>query len=257
MRAELSRVAPRNDVPYDFSVSYCVEWLIQSLGGAMGELTTIGVVVGVGLVLTMMLWPTPSTGRRLLKKWEVADPTEAQVTDAVRYLRKRRLLYPWIYLAGGLGPEFDDDLTQLVIIVLGGALLAELIALRPPRSAQRVASLVPRGLFDIASKGVLLSYVVIVLGALIHLGIEQQWQRALWLGVSVAAVAVVIWAAVARPATGDERVDMALRTRSVHVSAGLGAAVAAVLIPGKFGFFGILAWIAMAHTKPRQTKINR
>jgi hypothetical protein len=224
----------------------------------MHEWALTAVIMGVaGLVLTMMLWPTPSTGKRLLKKWEVADPTEAQVMDAVRYLRKRRLLYPWIYLAGGLGPDLDDGMTHLVIIVLGGALLAELIALRPSRSAQRVASLVPRGLFDIASKAVLLSYAVIVLGVLVHLGIQQEWQRALWLGASVVAVAVVTWAAVARPATGDERVDMALRTRSVHVSAGLGAAVAAVLIPGKYGFFGILVWIAMAHTKPRPTKINQ
>jgi hypothetical protein len=224
----------------------------------MREWALTAVIMGVaGLVLTMMLWPTPSTGKRLLKKWEVTDPTEAQVTDAVRYLRKRRLLYPWIYLAGAFGPDFDDQMTHLVIIVLGGALLAELIALRPSRGAQRVASLVPRGLFDIASKAVLVSYAVIVLGVLVHLGIQQEWQRVLWLSASVAAVAVVTWAAVARPATGDERVDMALRTRSVHVSAGLGAAVAAVLIPGKYGFFGILAWIAMAHTKPRPTKINR
>ncbi len=224
----------------------------------MGEWGWTGVyVVGIGLVLTMMLWPTPSTGKRLLKKWEVADPTEAQVTDAVRYLRKRRLLYPWIYLAGGLGPDFGDELTRIVIIVLGGALLAELIALRPPRSAQRVASLTPRGLADIASKVVLLVYVVIVLGVMIHLGIEQQWQRVLWLVVSAVVVAVITWAAVARPAVGDQRVDMALRTRSVHVSAGLGAAVAWALVPGKYGFVGILVWIAIANTKPRQTKINQ
>ncbi|GGU19922.1 hypothetical protein [Lentzea flava] len=218
---------------------------------------TVVIMGAIGLVLTMMLWPTPSTGKRLLKKWQVPDPTEAQVTDAVRYLRKRRLLYPWIYVAGAFGPEFDSDMTRLVIIVLGGALLAELIALRPPRSAQRVASLVPRGLTDIAAKGVLISYIVIVLGVLVHLCLQQEWQRVLWLGVSVAAVAVITWAAVARPATGDQQVDMALRTRSVHVSAGLGAAVAAVLIPGKWGFIGILAWIAMAHTKPLPTKINR
>lgn len=224
----------------------------------MAEWAWTAVYVGVaGLVLTVVLWPTPSTGKRLLKKWQVADPTEAQVTDAVRYLRKRRLLYPWIYLAGAFGPDFGDDMTHLVIIVLGGALLAELIALRPPRSSQRVASLTPRGLTDIASKGVLLSYVVIALGVLVHLGVQQQWQRMVWLAVSVAVVAVIIWAAVARPATGDERVDMALRTRSVHVSAGLGAAVAWALVPGKFGFIGILVWIAIANTKPQRAKIDQ
>ena len=211
-----------------------------------------------GLVLTMMLWPTPSTGKRLLRKWQVTDPTEAQVTDAVRYLRKRRLLYPWIYLAGAFGPDFKPEMTtHLVIVVLGGALLAELIALRPPRSAQRVASLTPRRLADVASTAVLVLYLVIVLGVLVHLCLEQQWQRAGWLVLSAAAVAVITWAAVARPASGDLRVDMALRTRSVHVSAGLGAAVAWALVPGKWEFIGILVWIAMAHTKPQRAKINQ
>lgn len=225
----------------------------------MAEWAWTAVYLGAaGLVLTMMLWPTPPTGKRLLKKWQVTDPTEAQVTDAVRYLRKRRLLYPWIYLAGAFGPDVKTDMTtHLVIVVLGGALLAELIALRPPRSTQRVASLTPRRLADIASKAVLVLYLVIVLGVLVHLGLEQQWQRAGWLVLSAAAVAVITWAAVARPATGDLRVDLALRTRSVHVSAGLGAAVAWALVPGKYEFIGILVWIAMAHTKPQRAKISQ
>ncbi|MFI6098433.1 hypothetical protein ACIA8G_23005 [Lentzea sp. NPDC051213] len=222
----------------------------------MGELTTIGIVAGVGLVLMVLLWPTRSTGERLLKKWQVADPAEAQVEDAVRYLRRRRLLYPWLYLGLGLAPEISAGTTHLAVIVLGGTLLAELIALRPSRGSKRVASLTRRGLTDIAAKGLLASYVVIVLGAAIYLVIDHGWQRILWLGLSVFAVAVITWAAVARPATGDERVDMALRTRSVHVSAGLGAAVAGALLPSPFGFVGILAWIAMANTKP-YAKIRR
>jgi hypothetical protein len=74
--------------------------------------------------------------------------------------------------------------------------------------------------------------------------------------LTVAAVAVIIWAAVARPASGDEVVDMALRTRSVHVSAGLGAALAGVLVAHFLGFIGVLAWIAMSNTKPQRTMIK-
>jgi hypothetical protein len=73
--------------------------------------------------------------------------------------------------------------------------------------------------------------------------------------VSVAAVAGVMWAAVARPADGDEEVDRALRTRSVHVSAGLGAAVVGALIGGAFTFVGIVAWVLMANTNVVSKKI--
>src|SRR3712207_7157960 len=56
--------------------------------------------------------------------------------------------------------------------------------------------------------------------------------------------------------SGEEVVDLALRTRSVHVSAGLGAALAGVLADHWIGIVGVLAWIAMANTKPAPTKIS-
>ncbi len=215
------------------------------------------VIAGVsGLVLLVALWPTVKNGMRLLTRWKVADPTEAQVEEAVRYLKRRRLLYPWIYAGLALAPVWTDGIGRLVVVGLGGSLLAELLALRPRRNALRVATLTPRGLFDIASKWVLASYVVLVAGAATYLVVSQQWTRLLWLVLSVAAVVVIIWAAVARPASGDQVVDMALRTRSVHVSAGLGVALAGVLIGHSIGFVGILAWISMANTKPMATKIK-
>jgi hypothetical protein len=218
-------------------------------------LIQLGVLAGVGLFLLIMLWPTVSTGRRLLRKWQVRDPSDAQVEDAVRYLKRRRLLYPWLYVAVGLVPLDDDSPKQLLIIVLTGTLLAELLALRVPRKTRRVASLAPRGLSDIAAKGVLISYPVVVLAMAVALVVWGQWARLGWLALSVLAVVVIIWAAVARPATGDETVDLALRTRSVHVSAGLGAGMAGALVLGPWGFVGILAWIAIANTKPAPAKI--
>ncbi|MET9226813.1 hypothetical protein [Lentzea sp. NPDC003310] len=213
------------------------------------------VLAGVGLFLLIMLWPTASTGTRLLRKWQVPDPSDAQVEDAVRYLKRRRLLYPWLYVAVGFVPLGDDSTKQLLVVVLAGTLLAELLALRVPRQSRRVASLAPRGLFDIAAKGVLISYPVVVLAMAVFLAVNGEWVRVGWLALSVLVVAVIVWAAVVRPATGDETVDLALRTRSVHVSAGLGAGMAGVLVLGLWGFVGILAWIAMANTKPVPTKI--
>ncbi|MFD9702681.1 hypothetical protein [Lentzea sp. NPDC059081] len=220
----------------------------------------INVVIAAvyGLVLLVLLWPTQSTAKRLLKRWEVPDPTPEQFAEAIRYLKRRRLLYPVLFVAVALVPKWVDSHLQLVVVGLAGTLLAELLALRTRRDALRTATLTPRGLFDIASKWVLGAYVLIVAGAAAYLVHAQQWGRLPWLALSAAAVAVIIWAAVARPAGGEQVVDVALRTRSVHVSAGLGAALAGVMIDqGAIGLVGILAWIAMANTTPKHMKIKR
>lgn len=205
---------------------------------------------GVGLVLLVALWPTRSTGKRLLRSWEVKDPTPAQIDDAIRYLKRRRLLYPWLIVGLTLVPiGIGRGAGSLAAIVLGGTLLAELIATQLHREGpHRVASLTPRGLFDIASQYVLIAYAAIVVTGLVLLVVDLRIGQIPALVVSVAAVAVVTWAAVARPADGDETVDRALRTRSVHVSAGLGAALVGALVGGYFAFFGLLAWVAMANT---------
>jgi len=221
----------------------------------MSPWVALAAFVGTGLLILLILWPTAVNGERLLKKWGVAEPTEEQVTEAVLYLRRRRILYPWLYAALWLLPEFGDSTSQLAVVVLAGTLLAELLALRPRRHTRRVATLAPRGLFDIASRWVLISYAVITGGIAVFLGIETHWAALGWLAVSVLAVAVIMWAAVARPASGHEDVDMAMRTRSVHVAAGLGAAVAGALAGPVAGFVGVLAWISMANTKPQPAKI--
>ncbi|HUQ61281.1 hypothetical protein [Lentzea sp.] len=221
------------------------------------RVAAVVVFVFVGLMLLVLLWPTASNGRRLLRKWEVPDPSESQVEDAVRYLKRRRLLYPWLYPAIGYFTPLGDGDGDILVTVLAGTLFAELLALRPPRHARREAVLAPRGLREIASRYVLISYVVFVAGTAVYLGISQNWLRTVLLALSAVAVVAIIWAAVARPANGDQVVDMALRTRSVHVSAGLGAAVAGVLAPGWPGFLGILVWIAMVNTKAPVATIAR
>ncbi|HEX8864340.1 MAG TPA: hypothetical protein VF821_01670 [Lentzea sp.] len=212
---------------------------------------------GVGLFLLLALWPTRSTGKRLLKSWRVPDPTSAQIEDAIRYLKRRRFLYPWIFVGLTFVPLGSGrGVGSFAAIVLGGTLLAELIATQLHREgSQRVATLTPRGLFDIASQYVLISYAAIVAIGVVLLVVDLRIGQLPALVVSVGAVALVTWAAVARPADGDEEVDLALRTRSVHVSAGLGAAVVGALVGGGFGFFCVLAWVAMANTNYVAKKI--
>ncbi|MDT7782244.1 MAG: hypothetical protein QOF58_663 [Pseudonocardiales bacterium] len=212
---------------------------------------------GVGIFLLLALWPTRSTGKRLLKSWRVKDPTSAQIEDAIRYLKRRRFLYPWIFVGLTFVPLGSGrGVGSFAAIVLGGTLLAELIATQLHREgSQRVATLTPRGLFDIASQYVLISYAAIVSIGVVVLVVGLRIGQLPALVVSVAAVALVTWAAVARPADGDEEVDRALRTRSVHVSAGLGAAVVGALVGGGFGFFCVLAWVAMANTNYVSKKI--
>ncbi|MET9631522.1 hypothetical protein ABZX92_29065 [Lentzea sp. NPDC006480] len=212
---------------------------------------------GVGLFLLLALWPTRSTGKRLLKSWRVKDPTSVQIEDAIRYLKRRRFLYPWIFVGLTFVPLGSGrGVGSFAAIVLGGTLLAELIATQLHREgSQRVATLTPRGLFDIASQYVLISYAAIVAIGVVILVVDLRIGQLPALVVSVGAVALVTWAAVARPADGDEEVDRALRTRSVHVSAGLGAAVVGALVGGGFGFFCVLAWVAMANTNYVSKKI--
>ncbi|MEV6240338.1 hypothetical protein [Lentzea sp. NPDC051838] len=223
----------------------------------MRVLLDMVIAAGVGLLLLMALWPTQSTGRRLLKSWRVQDPTPAQIDDAIRYLKRRRVLYPVLYAVLTLVPLVSGQgIGSLAAIVLAGTLLAELIATQLHRGGtQRVASLTPRGLFDIANQYVLIAYAVIVVIGLVVLVVDLRIGQIPALVVSVGAVTLVMWAAVARPADGDETVDRALRTRSVHVSAGLGAAVVGALAGGGFVFAGLLAWIAMSNTNYVAKKI--
>lgn len=210
----------------------------------------------VGLVLLMALWPVPSTGRRLLEKWKVAEPSPEQVAEGVRYLKRRRLLYPWLYVAAGfMTGKFQGSLDGIVITVLIGTLLAELIALRPPRDPLRQATLVPRSLFVIASPVVAATYLAGVITSVVLVLLWRGTVELVAVLVSALVVAVVTWAAVVRPASGDPDVDSALRTRSIHVSMGLGISVALGLAGGFAALAGILFWVAMANTPPREREI--
>jgi hypothetical protein len=185
-----------------------------------------------GLVVLVVLWPGERQGRRLLRRWGVDHPSAGDVTDAVRYLKRRRFWYPWLFfllpaLAGllGLSGANASSMWSIAWTVLLGGLLGELLALRPARTGQRQAMLARRRVVDLVPAWALVLLGIAVAAGVIRYGIRHWW---LALGVVVACAlvaAVIIALAVERPAAGDPVVDLVLRARSARVATGLAIAV--------------------------------
>lgn len=222
-------------------------------------LATIGVSLAIGLVLLLALWPSPDRATRLLKRWGVADPDEAERAEALRYLKRRRLAYPWLYVASSLvlgqvlrGSGWAAVLVSLIV----GAVLAELIAQRPPRgpapsSSPAVTDLVPRW-----ALGLWAALALVTIGIPAVLPVSDPTSPlaapAVAAGLAVAAVAagaVIVGLAVRRPPARIDRADAALRLRSARVGAGLSMA-ALGLVGGSRGsvvgialvLLGLLGW---------------
>lgn len=210
----------------------------------MTDLTwaTIRVSLGIGLVLLLALWPTPERATRLLKRWGVADPDPAERAEALRYLKRRRLAYPWLYVASSLllGQVLNDSgWTAVLVSLIVGAVLAELIAQRPPRGPVRVAPLTSPGVTDLVPRwalGLWAALAVVAIGAPVAVPAADPASPlaapALAVGLAVAAAAagiVVVALAVRRPPARIDRADAALRLRSARVGAGLSMAALGVV----------------------------
>ncbi|MEV0676872.1 hypothetical protein AB0I60_10135 [Actinosynnema sp. NPDC050436] len=222
----------------------------------------------VGLALLLALWPTRSVAERFLRRWGVAEPTDRQVSDAVHYLRGRRLLYPPLIflvpaaataLAGPLGmPTPTPGALHYCAALIIALLLAEATAALRPVRGLRVAVLSPRRWHDLVPRPA----VVVLLGLLglsaLLAGADlstRSWShrvaataeglspeyRDLFLrptgvlvlvGVVLGAAAVlgVVGLAVRRAPTGDPRVDAVLRTRTARVAVGIGIGWAGSLV---------------------------
>lgn len=183
-----------------------------------------------GLLLLVLLWPGEKQGARVLERWGVAEPTDAEVRDAVRYLRRRRFWYPWLFLGLPLLTEFadlDERLPQawasIPVTLLLGVLLAELFAQRPVVVRGDEDVLEPR-ILDLAPLWCFAAYAVVaLLSVLPALGWPTAAGFVVWTGV----VALIVTLAAVRPTSAHERADTALRVRSARVAVGLGAAVVA------------------------------
>src|SRR3954447_21552276 len=115
----------------------------------LDNLFWVAVIMGVlGLTILIVLWPGEKHGKRLLKRWGVPDPDDAEVTLAVRYLKRRRLWYPWLSLV--IPPALGDATAGTIVttLILGG-LIAELLAQGPTRGPRREATLARRTLLDL------------------------------------------------------------------------------------------------------------
>lgn len=221
-----------------------------------------GVLVGtiieglVCLLILTLLWPSPKAAARLLRRWGVEDPTEAELGQALTYLRRRRFWYPWLFIGlpalfdgTGLLPANTDDFWWIPAILLIGALLAELFAQRRSPAPVRAAVPLRRGLTDIVPGWALavltvatVGAIVLLGGALAGVGWARHWYpnwstRVLWVALGAAVLtALLVWVvaglALRRPAVAELRIDPLLRTRSARVPVGLGIALLCALIGG-------------------------
>lgn len=236
----------------------------------MAQALTAG---GIGLVLFIVLWPLPARATRLLERWGVAEPDGLETNEALRYLKRRRILYPGLYLTISLATspylQGNTDLWSTVLAcLLVGGLLAEMTALRPQQAAGQEASLVRRRVRDLVpvwsiwTAGVLLGGLV-ALAVAAEMGAgpllpSHRW--ALLLGFGAAATgAAVVWLAVRRPPMRQNRADEALRRRSARVGIGLAmAALGTIAASGgtvvglALGVLGIVGWLAaIARVRPQ------
>jgi hypothetical protein len=189
-------------------------------------------------VLLLVLWPTTSGGRRLLRTWGIPEPEPDQVTAAVRYLRHRRILYVALFLTlpslTGLVTGPDAGGVGLFAPLLAAMLVAELVATLRPVSGVRVASLAPRGWRDLVPRWAVrtMGVLTVLAAGLAVLGLTRERDlpasgltSAFALGYLVVCLVVVgllVHLAVRRPSVEDEEVDAALRTRTARVAVGIG-----------------------------------
>ncbi|MGW4398898.1 hypothetical protein ACWEHA_26750 [Amycolatopsis nivea] len=232
-------------------------------------LAVAGITGLFGLIILIVLWPGEKQGARLLAKWGVRNPTADQVPVAVRYLRRRRFWYPWLFLGLPLIPGATNlvgerTANSLVFVVLLGGLAAEILAQRPSREPRREAVLAPRAVLDFAPLWTVIVSGLATAAAVVHLAVLRQWGP---LAVTVGAAAVswiIVLLAVRRPAAGDPEVDQALRVRSARVALGLGTGTAATLgwTVGDLASFltfvaTVAAFLAIVGPPPKQRTTTR
>ncbi|WP_329050654.1 hypothetical protein OG738_01825 [Amycolatopsis sp. NBC_01488] len=182
----------------------------------------------IGLAILIVLWPGEKHGKRLLERWGVPDPDAAEVALAVRYLKRRRLWYPWLFLV--IPPVLDGTgAGSIVATLLLGGLIAELFAQRPARGPRREAVLVPRTLRDVVPIWALVLSGLASAGAIAHLAWTRQWTLLAVAAGTTALCWLIAALAVRRPAIGEPRADLALRRRSGRVAIGLGIGTCAAL----------------------------
>jgi hypothetical protein len=221
--------------------------------------------IGVAAVMLLAGWPSRRAAGALLQRWGAVEPTELETDEALRYLERRRLAYPALYLAISLATSLLlPDPALILAVLLTGALLGEVIdwqrgrrAARPhsstaPRSstADPAPPLIPW--WSLALAGMLLAAIVLLIGAGL---LGQAWALQVIpapghaLVVSSAAVlasATVICLAAHRPTGPTAGAHAPLRLRSARVGLALGMlALATVGASGGSPLGGVFAALSL------------
>jgi hypothetical protein len=230
------------------------------------KIAVAAVMFVVGSVILLVLWPGDRQGARLLRRWNVTGASAQDVADAVRYLRRRRLWYPWLFLAlpaVGLTDDNGNSQWGLVGTVLVGGLLAEILAQRPSPGPRRSASLAQRGILDFVPLWALIVSGIAVVAVVLQLAFAGRW---LPLGTAVVTTGLawlIVLLAVRRPSIGRPEVDHALRTRSARVAVGLGIAAPASLVGevstgagAVFLLLSLIAFRAIVQPDSRRTPVT-
>ncbi|WP_051342149.1 hypothetical protein [Pseudonocardia spinosispora] len=244
----------------------------------IGVVLTMGIT---GIVLLALLWPDRTRGFRLLERWRVIHPTEAEVTVAVTYLKRRRIWYPLLFLGvtwSVSSPESGSvKLSSLLATLLLGGLLAELWgqwASRGRASAESSAVRAPR-VGDLVSRWSICAVAVLSvwpagLAALALTGVG--WARRMQPDPGTVLVGVVVvnavgwalaWLSTRQTSTGQPRADQALARRGARVAAGLTAAMSGVACsPTGFGggvtaLIGLVCWLTIATPPSRRPPKTR
>lgn len=190
------------------------------------ETSVLPSAIAAGLLL-LVLWPTRHSGTRVLQGWGVQRPEPAQITEAVRYLRQRRVLYVALFLLfpAVAGAVLDDDGRGYVVVfvpLLVAMLVAEVVASLRPVSGVRTASLDRRTWRELVPRWAVRLIVGEAIGTAVLAVAGASW---LALGYVIACLLLVgglVAVAVRRPAVADAAVDAALRTRTARVAVGIG-----------------------------------
>ncbi|GAB2966545.1 hypothetical protein LWP59_21950 [Amycolatopsis acidiphila] len=215
----------------------------------LGSILGLALILGLfGLVILVVLWPGRKHGVRLLRRWGVPDPSEVDVETAVRYLKRRRFWYPWLFfvlplLSEAVGASGDDDSWTVAWTVLLGGMLGELLAWRRPGRGRREAMLAYRGVTDLVPVWALVLLALAIAGGVVRAILTHVWPQ---LGVTLgcaAVAAVVVALALRRPVAGDAAVDLVLRARSARVATGLAIILPAALPQPVLSFGAVLVFV--------------
>jgi hypothetical protein len=204
-------------------------------------LTAIPLYIGIAAVLVLVQWPARPQAIRLLQRWGVSAPTDLEIEEARRHLRRRQFAHPLFYLTYSIStllllPEPPPLLALILAIMITGGLFSEVVITwqsGPDAGADDAArrhsvrALIPAWTSTLAA--VLFGAFAVLTGAAF---LGQAWAIRVIpdpvptaaCGAAAAALftATSIWLTVHRPARSAARADAALRLCTARTSLALG-----------------------------------